>query len=82
MALTTTTENLWGLWREDAAGKLYLSTNGLFKVPGLQGNAQDIFVCTPGSLGDATTCTYSAYWDGSAHGFDTQVIDDFHIMRP
>lgn len=82
VGLGAATEDVWGLWLNQASHHIYLSVSGAFTVPGLQGDAGDIFVCAPGSLGDITTCAYSAYWDGSTFGFDGEIIDDFHIVQP
>ena len=43
-----------------ANGDIYLTTTGLFAVPGVSGDDEDVFVCTPTSLGAVTACTYSA----------------------
>lgn len=79
----TNNEDVNGVWI-DAAGRLYLSTLAAFTLPnGIAGDGADIFVCTPGSLGDNTTCTYGPglYWDGSANGFSGQVVDGLEIVR-
>jgi hypothetical protein len=63
-----------------ANGPVYLTTLGAFSVPGVSGDGADIFVCTPGTLGGATSCTHSMVWDGSANGFGGEVVDDFSIV--
>ena len=55
--------------------RIALSTLGSFSVPGVTGDGADIFVCTPGSLGATTSCTYSIGWDGSANGFAGEIVD-------
>ena len=77
--LTDSTENISGVWIDAANGDIYLATSGAFTVTGASGDGADIFVCTPGTLGDSTTCTYALFWDGSANGFDGEVIDGLAI---
>jgi len=52
-------------------------------VTGVSGDGADIFVCSPGTLGTTTTCTYGPglYWDGSANGFAGEVMDVLEIQR-
>jgi hypothetical protein len=54
----------------DAAGRVYLSTDGSFAVPGLSGEDDDVFVFTPTSTGATTAGTYDSalYFDGSTFG--------------
>lgn len=70
--LTDNTENISGVW-VDSNGDIYLATNGAFTVTGASGDGSDLFICTPISLGDNTSCTYSFFWDGSANGFGAQI---------
>lgn len=62
-------------------GDIYLTTVIDFLVDGISGFNEDVFVCTPTSLGDVTTCTYSPalFFDGSAWGLDTNAVDGIHI---
>ena len=39
----------------------------------------DIFICTPSSLGENTSCTFSLFWDGTANDFAGEVLDGFFI---
>ena len=75
-------EDVNALWIDPATNKLYLSTLGAFAVTGATGGGDDVFVCTPGTLGATTTCTYGPglYFDGSANGFNV-VLDAFVIVR-
>jgi hypothetical protein len=77
-----TAEDINGVWVEDSTGKIYLTTAGTFSVAGAAGDASDIFVCTPGTLGTTTSCTFSLYWDGSANGFSGQVTDGISLSAP
>ena len=79
---TSSNEDVNGAWTDSASDKLYLSTLGAFAVTGVSGDGADIFVCTPGSLGSTTTCTFAMYWDGSASGFAGEVLDAFAVVRP
>ena len=56
------------------------TTKGDFSVLGVSGDRSDIFICDPGSLGSSTSCTYSAFWDGSANGFGGEKLDGFFII--
>ena len=52
-----------------ANGDIYLSLLDGFNVGGISGNAADVFICTPGSLGALnTTCDYSLFWDATSYG--------------
>jgi carboxypeptidase T len=75
---TTTNEDVNGVW-VDAAGKIHLTTLGAFSVTGVSGDGSDVFVCTPGSLGATTTCTWAMYWDGSVQGFSGEDTDSLAI---
>ena len=73
-------EDVYGTWIA-ANGDIYLTTRGGFVVSGVSGDGSDIFTCTPDSLGEDTSCTYSAYWDGSAHDFGREIVDGIFIER-
>jgi hypothetical protein len=75
----TSNEDVNGAW-VDSAGKIYLTTLGSFSVTGVSGDGSDIFVCTPGSLGSTTTCTWAMYWDGSVNGFAGEDTDSLSII--
>ncbi len=81
VGLTTDKEDIWGVWTDETNGDIYLTTKSKFTVPGLDGGAEDIFVCTPVTLGGTTSCTFTLYWDGSAYGFARKQVDDFAIVR-
>lgn len=72
---TSSNEDVNGVWIDSATSQVYLSTLGAFAVPGVSGDGSDIFVCTPGSLGATTSCTFALFWDGSANGFAGEVTD-------
>jgi hypothetical protein len=80
VGLTTNDEDVNGVW-VDAAGKIYLTTLGSFSVTGVSGDGSDIFVCTPGSLGSTTTCTWAMYWDGSVNGFSGEDTDSLSVIQ-
>jgi hypothetical protein len=79
---TTSNEDVNGTWKDPATGQVYLTTLGAFSVTGASGDGADIFICTPGSLGSTTTCTFTMYWDGSANGFSGEVLDAFGVVKP
>ena len=58
-----------------ANGDIYLTTKGDFNTRGISGNASDIFVCTPLSLGAQTDCTFSVFWRGADNRFGGEVVD-------
>ncbi len=66
----------------DPNGNIYLSTLGDFSVPGVSGSNEDVFVCSPTSVGSNTACNYSSalYFDGSVWGQDANDIDGFNIL--
>ncbi|MBV7335817.1 hypothetical protein KFU94_47775 [Chloroflexi bacterium TSY] len=67
-------EDVFGTFIDDD-GLIYLTTRGTFSVSGVTGDGADVFTCTPGSLGDNTSCSFSAFWDGSTHGFGGERAD-------
>ncbi len=68
---TASTEDIDGLWVDPLTSKLYLSTEGAYAVTGISGDGADIFICTPGTLGATTTCTFGpgVFFDGTPFGF-------------
>lgn len=81
VGLTKASEDIGGVWIDPGDGRLFLSTYGAFSIPGASGNKNDIFVCTPLSLGANTNCTFGPglYWRGLNHGF-TKQIDGIEIV--
>lgn len=74
-------EDINAVWIEPGTGRIYLSTLGNFSVTGLSGTGSDVFICTPGSLGSVTTCTYSSYWIGASNGFSGEIVDSLTVTR-
>jgi PKD repeat protein len=72
-------EDVAGVWIDDVAGDIYISTRGSFAVPDVSGGASEIIVCQPGALGSTTSCAYAAYWFGSAHGLTSNDVIGIHI---
>ena len=66
----------------DSNGNIYLSTLGDFSVSGVAGFDEDVFVCTPTSLGSVTACNYSSalYFDGSTWGLAANDVDGFNWL--
>jgi uncharacterized repeat protein (TIGR01451 family) len=73
--------NLGGVWINPATGDIYLSLSKKFTIGSLSGDALDIFVCRPDSLGDDTQCTFEdqLFFDGSEAGLNGGRIDGFAI---
>ncbi len=81
VGLTSTSEDVNGAWIDPANNQVYLSTLGSVSVTGASGDGSDIFICTPGSLGSTTSCTFSTYWDGSSNGFSGEITDGVDIVK-
>jgi sugar lactone lactonase YvrE len=64
-------------------GAIYLSTLGDFAVTGISGFDEDIFVCSPTSLGSVTVCNFSStlFFDGSTWGLSTNDVDAFNLLE-
>jgi uncharacterized protein YjiK len=62
-------------------GDIHLTTRGLFSVTGVSGDDEDVFVCTPTSLGGVTSCNYSPtlYFDGSTWGLADNDVDAINL---
>lgn len=78
--LTDSTENINASWIDGSTGDIYLTTSGSFTVTGASGDGASIFVCTPITLGEDTSCTYSLFWDGAANGLSGMQIDGLSII--
>ncbi|MFQ5419931.1 MAG: hypothetical protein ACE5EY_06165 [Anaerolineae bacterium] len=78
---TSSSEDVYGAWIDSTSNDIYLTTSGAFSVTGVSGDGADIFTCAPGSLGSATSCSFSMYWDGSLNGFGGERMDGFFILR-
>ncbi|MEO7840357.1 MAG: CARDB domain-containing protein, partial [Anaerolineales bacterium] len=63
-------------------GNIYLSTAGDFATNGVAGADEDVFVCTPTSVGNITSCNYlpALYFDGSTWGLTTNDVDAFNFL--
>ena len=65
-----------------ANGDIYLSAEGTFAVPGISGEDEDIFVCTPTFAGGAvSSCIYSPtlFFDGSTWGLADNDVDAMYL---
>lgn len=72
-------EETGGTSVDAGTGGIYLTAKGSFSVTGVSGDGSDIFVCTPGSLGNTTTCTFTMFWDGSANGYGSEIMDGLYV---
>ncbi len=80
MALDTATgEDIDGFWVDPATGALYLSSYDFFTI-GVAGDKNDLYLCAPGSLGEATACTPGFFWDAGAHGLDGGNVRGFSLI--
>lgn len=78
VGLTNANENFWGA--EIATnGDLYLTTFATYAVPGLSGDGDDFFLCSPFTSGDPTACTFYLYWDGDTYGVGSEYLDALAI---
>lgn len=75
----STGRDINGTWVDPANGDIYLSTNGAYTVTGLNGDQDDIFVCTPIKTGADSACTFRAFWNGDAVGFGSERIDGIDL---
>jgi uncharacterized protein YjiK len=73
VGLTDSVEDVDGVWI-DNAGKLFLTTEGAFNVPGATGTGSDVFTFTPTSLGNTTSGTYAPFFNAATAGL-TVAID-------
>lgn len=78
VGLSDSGEDIDSVW-VDNSGKLYLSSDGNFTVPGINGDGNDIVTFTPTSLGSNTSGSFNLYWDGNAHGF-TGELTGFQVV--
>jgi len=76
----TTNEDVDGL-DVTPNGDIYLSTLVDFTVTGISGFNEDVFVCTPTSLGEGTACSFAPtlYFDGSFWGLDANDVDGIFV---
>lgn len=78
VGLSGTNEDLWGV-ELAPNGDLYLNAQYAYAVPGFSGDGDDILRCTPGTLGDTTSCTYSLDWNGDSYGVGSYWLDALAI---
>ena len=78
----SSSEDVTGIWLDNATGNIYLSLLGSFAVTGASGDGADILLCSSPTTGNNTSCTFSLFWDGSLNGFGGEAIDGLFIERP
>jgi hypothetical protein len=61
-------------------GRLIFSTIDSFSVPGVSGNDEDLIAFTPATLGDATSGTWSLYFDGSDVGLNDASSEEINAL--
>ena len=57
----TTSEAINQIWIDPLNDKIYLTTSTAFTVTGLTRDGSDVFICTRGTPGDNTSCTYASF---------------------
>ena len=65
-----------------ANGDIYLSAESTFAAPGISGEDEDIFICTPTfTSGAVSSCAYSStlFFDGSAWGLTDNDVDALYL---
>ena len=75
----TNYEDVYGASMNSGETAIYLSTRGEFDVPGISAYKDDVFACTPTSLGASTACSYSMFLDSTVSGFTNENIDGLHV---
>ena len=80
VGLSTGGENLDAVGLDDAGG-IYLSTRGGFRVTGISGAGEDVFVFHPATLGETTSGQFdsSMFFDGSVYGLDVNNLGAIDI---
>jgi len=80
VGLTASTEDVWATWIDSETREIHLSTLGNYSIPGpLTGDSDDVFICSPSSLGSNTNCTFSLFWNGDLHGYGSEKIDGYSV---
>lgn len=79
----SSSEDVNGVWVDEANGDIYLTTSGNFAVANASGDGASVFICHPIALGSNTSCNFGPglYWDGSVNGFSGEVLDVLAIVR-
>ena len=82
MALDTATGgDIDGFWVDPASGALYLGSLDFFTIGvGVAGDKNDLYVCVPGSVGEASACTPGFFWDAGAHGLEGGNVRGFTLI--
>ena len=78
VGISQSSEDINGTWI-DGNGDIYLTTVGNFDVPGVTGDAADIFTFTPTSTGANTSGTFAPFWDASANGLTGTNLDGLFL---
>jgi len=79
VGMTDSNDDIFGTFVDEEDGSIYLTTLGFYSVTGLNGAMEEIFRCTPISLGNNTSCTFSTFWNGGSFGFIWEQIDAIDI---
>ncbi|MBD2194976.1 MULTISPECIES: SdiA-regulated domain-containing protein [Calothrix] len=82
VGLTDSSEDVLGVWFDANSNKIFLTTEGNFRVNGTSGDGSDIFVFNPTSLGSNTSGSFTPYWDGSNNGVPAGIAVEGIAIAP
>ncbi|BAY64901.1 beta-L-arabinobiosidase [Calothrix brevissima NIES-22] len=82
VGLTDTTEDVVGAWFDPNSNKIFLTTEGNFRVNGASGVGSDIFVFNPTSLGNNTSGSFTPYWNGLNNGIPAGIAVEGIAIAP
>lgn len=75
-------EDIWSVWINATNGDIYFSTEAHSSTDRSKDEGVDVFVCTPSSLGDRTSCSsVRLFWDGAEHDLDDQRVDGLAVGK-
>lgn len=78
VALTDSNEDVWGV-SAGSSDLLYLTTKSQFSVTGAWGEGSDVITCGNNTSGYSTACDFALFWDGTAAGYRTELLDGVHV---
>jgi hypothetical protein len=78
--LTAGSEDINGLWIDEAETTLFFVTRGNYRVGNLRGDTDDLLACAVLRLGRESACAFSTQFDGDAAGF-RQALDGVSILN-
>lgn len=80
VGITSSPDELESVWLDPASDAIYFTTRRDYALyGGLTGDANDILICTPRTVGSMTDCVFTLFWDATTYGFGVQRIDSIDI---